>query len=301
MEKNPSVTVGIPAYNEEANIAHLLSSLLAEKQESFDLLEIIVISDGSTDGTVRAAHSVQDVRIRVVEFNERKGSAAVQNAIVREAKGEILVMINADVLPKNVFFIQEIIQPFFSQGNVGIVGADTVSAEAIHFFERVIVSSHIFKTAMYKKLNGGRNIYLCHGRARAFSRALYQQIRWPEEYPEDAFSYLFCVQRGFEFVFAPNAQVVFRSPSSVADHAKQSRRFLDGKKKLTHIFAPAIAKKEYHIPLFLFLRSVVLYAVKNPIYMLTYILATIYIRLFFSRIGDQSKFEISITSKKVVL
>ena len=52
MRKKLTVTIGIPAYNEEANVRNLLVSLLAQKETNFKLQEIIVVSDGSTDKTV---------------------------------------------------------------------------------------------------------------------------------------------------------------------------------------------------------------------------------------------------------
>lgn len=47
--KKLSVSVGIPAYNEEQNIASLIFGILKQKVNNITLKEIIVISDGSTD------------------------------------------------------------------------------------------------------------------------------------------------------------------------------------------------------------------------------------------------------------
>ena len=47
-----SITIGIPAYNEEANIKYLLKLLLNQKIKNAAIHEVIVVSDGSTDGTV---------------------------------------------------------------------------------------------------------------------------------------------------------------------------------------------------------------------------------------------------------
>jgi glycosyltransferase involved in cell wall biosynthesis len=48
MKKNMTVTIGIPAYNEAANITSLLMALLAQNTPNFKLESIIVASDGST-------------------------------------------------------------------------------------------------------------------------------------------------------------------------------------------------------------------------------------------------------------
>ena len=51
MNKKLTVSVGIPAYDEEANIKSLLEAILQQRQENFILKSIIVVSDGSTDRT----------------------------------------------------------------------------------------------------------------------------------------------------------------------------------------------------------------------------------------------------------
>ena len=51
MVKKQTVTIGIPAYNEEQNIGVLLSKLLAQKQIHYKLKEILIYLDGSIDHT----------------------------------------------------------------------------------------------------------------------------------------------------------------------------------------------------------------------------------------------------------
>ena len=76
-----TVTVGIPAYNESANITHLLRALLEQKDNGFVLESIIVMSDGSTDDMVARAQSVNDPRITVVHEIERLGKPSRVNQI----------------------------------------------------------------------------------------------------------------------------------------------------------------------------------------------------------------------------
>ena len=50
--RKPTVTIGIPAYNESANIGRLINDVLGQKQNHFRLAKIIVVSDCSSDATV---------------------------------------------------------------------------------------------------------------------------------------------------------------------------------------------------------------------------------------------------------
>ena len=85
----PTVSVIIPAYNEAANIAALLRSILSQEATNFRLIEIIVLSDGSTDRTVSEAQSVQDFRIDVIDDHTRKGKITRFNELLTLAKSDL--------------------------------------------------------------------------------------------------------------------------------------------------------------------------------------------------------------------
>ena len=73
MYKKPTVTIGIPAYNEEANIKNLLDSILSQIQNNFIIDEIIVVSDGSSDKTADIVRSLNNSLINLIEDKERLG------------------------------------------------------------------------------------------------------------------------------------------------------------------------------------------------------------------------------------
>ena len=90
----PMLTVLIAAYNEEANILRKIQLTLALDYPP-DKLEIIVVSDGSTDRTDSVVEDCSDPRVRLLRIPERKGKTHAQNRAVREARGEILVFSDA--------------------------------------------------------------------------------------------------------------------------------------------------------------------------------------------------------------
>lgn len=93
----PSVSVLVPAYNEEKVILKTVQSLLATDYGR--LLEVLVIDDGSTDGTARivesAFHAVPTVRL-VRQRNA--GKAAALNRGIAQARGQIVLAIDADTV-----------------------------------------------------------------------------------------------------------------------------------------------------------------------------------------------------------
>lgn len=89
----PLISIIIPMRNAEAWIAATLRSLLAQGCET----EIIVIDDGSTDGSVAAARVVGSPLIRIIPGPQR-GISAAFNAGLAEARGEYLCRCDADDL-----------------------------------------------------------------------------------------------------------------------------------------------------------------------------------------------------------
>lgn len=288
-----TLTIGIPALNEEANIGFLIDALFKQHYGDLQLVKIIVVSDGSTDGTVKVLKSLNKSKLTVIDRKERQGALATQNEIVTHTDEDILILLDADVLPKGRNFISEITAPMLQDKRVGLVGADTISLPANTFFEDVIAKSHEFKKSIYYKINNGNNVYMCHGRARAFSRVFYKKLKWGKESPEDAYSYLECIAKGYRFEFAKKAAVYFRSPSTFADHAKQSVRFEQGRKKLAKQFGENFVSREYRLSTKLVLNKLLLFLSTHPLQALAYIA----IKFYLEKVG--SKKQLNLTSWEV--
>ena len=88
------VSVIIPAYNEEQAISRVLEELIAVMDSLKTLYEIIVVDDGSTDNTRALAERYP--RVRVIAHSENRGPGAARTTGVRQARGQYVVMIDAD-------------------------------------------------------------------------------------------------------------------------------------------------------------------------------------------------------------
>lgn len=91
----PGVSILVPAYNEEAVIAHCVTAALAV---DYPEIEVLVLDDGSTDDTVAAAREAAggDPRCRVLPDPRNVGKAARLNAGLREARYELVAVTDAD-------------------------------------------------------------------------------------------------------------------------------------------------------------------------------------------------------------
>jgi cellulose synthase/poly-beta-1,6-N-acetylglucosamine synthase-like glycosyltransferase len=93
----PSVTLIVPAYNEEKVLAAKLDNCLAIDYPS-DRIEIVVASDGSSDATCEIARRYADRGVRLLAFPRRRGKASVLNDAVAAAAGDVLCLCDANVM-----------------------------------------------------------------------------------------------------------------------------------------------------------------------------------------------------------
>lgn len=100
-EYYPYVTIVISAYNEAAVIGKKIENALALEYPP-ESLEIVVSSDGSTDGTNQIVAEVDDPRVKLMAF-ERSGKTACLNKVVPQVSGDIVVFTDANsMFPSNV-------------------------------------------------------------------------------------------------------------------------------------------------------------------------------------------------------
>jgi teichuronic acid biosynthesis glycosyltransferase TuaG len=86
----------MPAYNAEGYIAEAIGSVLGQ---TYDGWELVVVDDGSTDGTARVVGAIaeRDARVRYVR-RENGGQAAARNTGLRAASGDLVAFLDADDL-----------------------------------------------------------------------------------------------------------------------------------------------------------------------------------------------------------
>lgn len=92
-EACPPLTVVVAAFNEQARIGARVRDILAQDYPA-DRLQVLVVSDGSTDGTVAAA-DIGDARVRVLALPENLGKASAINAALASIDSELVAFTDA--------------------------------------------------------------------------------------------------------------------------------------------------------------------------------------------------------------
>ena len=102
----PTVSIIMPAYNVEPYIGDAVQSALAQ---TFTDFELIVVDDGSKDGTAGVVKALarQDSRIQLVQQPNR-GLAGARNSALRASRGEFLALLDSDDLWEPTFLKEQL-------------------------------------------------------------------------------------------------------------------------------------------------------------------------------------------------
>ena len=114
----PRISIIISAYNEEEVIREKIDNTL-ELAYPKDLMEILVVSDGSTDRTNAIVLSAGNPRVRLAAFADRQGKTACLNRTVPGARGDIVLFTDANsMLPADLL---EDLAAAFADPDIGLV------------------------------------------------------------------------------------------------------------------------------------------------------------------------------------
>ncbi len=95
----PEISVVVPCHEEEGNIGPLVSRLTAVLTAIGDTFEIILVDDGSRDGTLQRMRTAReaDPRVKFISLSRNFGHEAASTAGLRHATGNAVVLIDADL------------------------------------------------------------------------------------------------------------------------------------------------------------------------------------------------------------
>ena len=213
-------SIGVMAYNEEANIAAALGSLLGQEPITARIAELIVVASGCQDRTTEivAAMARRDERVRLIEQERREGKASAINLFISAACSPVLVMAGADVLVEGGTL--DALLRHFDDPTVGMVGGHptpvnseaTFLGHAVHLQWRL----HDLIARQAPKL----------GEIVAF-RNLVPSIPLDTAVDEISIQALIS-QLGYRLVYEPEAVVFNRGPATVSDFLRQRRRIYAG-------------------------------------------------------------------------
>jgi biofilm PGA synthesis N-glycosyltransferase PgaC len=218
----PALTcsVGIMAYNEEANIANAIETILTQTTVCGQIMELIVVASGCTDRTTAIVTDIarKDSRVRLIEQEGREGKASAINMFIEAASAPILLMVSADLFVKEGSI--DALLRHFRNPAVGMTGGRPIpvndEATFLGYAAHLLWRLHDRVARQAPKL----------GEIVAF-RNVVSQIPCDTAVDEVSIQALI-TELGFEVVYDPQAIVYNRGPSAVSDFLGQRRRIYAG-------------------------------------------------------------------------
>ncbi len=213
-------SVGVMAYNEEANIIRSLRAIIEQQSTMTCIAEVIVVASGCTDRTVPLvqAYMQEQPLVRLIVQERREGKAAAINLFLQQASAPLLMLVGADIIPERDAL--ERLCAHFADPTVGMVGArpvpvndqDTFTGHAVHLLWQL----HDSMARRAPKL----------GEVVAF-RNIVEAI--PTDTAVDEISIQASIARhGLRMVYAPDALVYNKGPVTLRDFLSQRRRIYAG-------------------------------------------------------------------------
>ena len=219
-----SCSIGIMAYNEEANIGHLLKALVSQKISRCFIREIVVVVSGCTDDTESIARrfNASNPQIRVINQPNREGKSSAINLFLRNIHSDIVVLESADTVPTPTT-IERLVEPFTDPA-IGMTGGHPVPTNDprtfMGFAANLLWGLHHQIALEQPKL----------GELIAFRRVFH---RIPQDSSVDEASIEPLIRgQGYRLHYVAEAVVYNHGPETVEDFLKQRRRIHAGHLKM---------------------------------------------------------------------
>lgn len=210
----PTVSLIVPAHNERATIGRKLENTLALRYPAHKM-EILIVSDGCSDGTPDVIRRQADGRVQLIELPERQGKAGALNAALDRARHDIVVFTDASIL-LDPDALDALVQPF-ARPDVGCVsGEDRIDGPA---GEGLYGRYELFLRRLESRVH---SIVGASGSLYAQRRVLCAPFE-PGLAP-DFLSVLRTVERGYRAVTAPGARGVMAAVASPGDEFRRKVR-----------------------------------------------------------------------------
>jgi len=207
-EPAPFVSIIIAAFNEEQVIVEKLDSIFGG-QYPRDRFEVLVGSDASTDHTVELVSDYagkQPGRLQLSAYDRRRGKPNVVNDLVSAARGEILVLTDANVIFDSDT-LNELIRPF-ADPLMGLVDTRMINMgmkrEGISYQEKAYISREVDIKRCESTLWG--SMMGPFGGCYAIRRSLYRPV--PHNFlVDDFYLNMLVLESGFKAINRPSARV----------------------------------------------------------------------------------------------
>jgi len=212
----PSVSVIVPAFNEERTIAETVRSVLALDYPK-DKLSLILVDDGSTDGTGETLEQFRGHERVTVVHKENGGKHTALNAGIALAKSEFVGCLDADsfVSPGAL----KLVMANFDGGDIGAVTSSMSVNAPKNMIEKMQEAEYLIGIAMRHTLATWNGLYVTPGPFTIYRKRALEELGGfrPAHDTEDLEIALRLQRAGWRIGNAPAAGVFTNAPKTVKE------------------------------------------------------------------------------------
>jgi glycosyltransferase involved in cell wall biosynthesis len=299
-----SITIGIPAYNEEANIKNLLKSIF-NQQGNFVIKKVTVACDGCIDRTANFVKSLQKKHstLKLIDGKKQLGKVQRLNQLYKLNSSDIFISFDADIFLKNNQTISYLLEPFLDE-QVMITAGNNVPVEGQTFVQKITAASDILWQQIKVNYDNGSNIFCNSGSATALRKKITSHFSYPKNIVADQQFLYQSILRDYpnSFRFAKKAVYLYRTPDNLEDYFLQAHRSLTEKNQVIELIGSE-SSHAYDIPISHKLKVIASYLFKNPLYTSLALGLMIWLRIFFpytDHLNQQGLWKMVSSTKKVV-
>jgi len=245
-----SVTVLVPAFNEEGGLGDTLRSL---SLQTYPDLRVIVVDDCSTDSTAEVARSFPGTTV-VCPPQNLGSKARAQNFGLSSCEGDLVLPVDADTLLEPDY-VAKIVRPF-EDAQVAIAAGCVLTRYTNAAWERGRSIEYLFGFHFQRPIQNSANApVVCSGCCSAFRREwLVEQGGFPERTIVEDMDYTWTQQiRGYRAVYVGDAVAYAADPDSLPFLRKQVKRWMAGFFQNVRIHAGMLVRHKPMLALWVFL------------------------------------------------
>lgn len=220
--KKKTVSVVMPNINGKTIMEKNLPKLFeAVNNPVNNIIEVIVVDDGSWDDSVSFLSKEYAGRVKLIKHTKNRGFSAAVNTGVRATKGDLILLINTDVIPEKNFL--ESLLPHFDNPKVFAVSAHEEGyGGAKGFF-----ADGYIQLGMNKETKSAHQSFYVSGGSGVFRKSIWQELSGMDEkllspfYWEDIDLCFRAAKRGYINLWEPDGKVVHQHESTISKFPKK--------------------------------------------------------------------------------
>jgi len=223
----PAVSVLIAAYNEEDNLSETFRGLAAQDYPAE--VEIVVVDDGSSDGTLRCLRSLQQPGLHVISI-PHQGKAAALNAGLEAVSHRVLVTIDADTFLHPQALRRIVARLLQSPDCAAVAGTVLAKNSRESRFTRLQEWDYFLGIGAVKRQQSMyRGTLVAQGAFSAFRTGVVRAARgWPNRIGEDIVLTWALLGEGYHVIHEPTAIAFTRVPHTFRGFFRQRQRWARG-------------------------------------------------------------------------